>query len=88
MIGQCLSDKLVYHASVASDDKTEHYIGLSENTFKQRQFWNNHSFQNEAAPQTTLSNYIWDLKRNIGGGYKKQLQTLQTMSYREIFNNE
>ena len=64
MIGQCLSDKLVYHASVASDDKTEHYIGLSENTFKQRQFWNNHSFQNEAAPQTTLSNHIWDLKRN------------------------
>ena len=64
--GACLTDELVYQATVVRTDtnKVETYTGLTGGTFKVR--YNRHmsDFRNPAYEKsTTLSKYIWKLKR-------------------------
>ena len=64
---KCLSEYLVYNASVDRLDtnKTKHYYGTCEKNFKEH--YNNHtsSFRNKSKEQSTeLSKYIWVLKDN------------------------
>ena len=62
---KCLTDGVVYKATVTTEQSSKFYIGASETTFKLR--WSNHmsSFRNEnRRSQTALSNYIWTLKEN------------------------
>ena len=49
--GQCLTDKLVYHSAVTttSNGSTEHYTGMTENTFKQRHYRDTHSFRHQTS---------------------------------------
>ena len=58
---------MIYSCNVrtTTSDEGTHYIGLTENTFKER--WNQHknSFKHEGkANSTELSKYVWELKKN------------------------
>ena len=64
--GKCLDNQLIYscHVKTTAADEGIHYIGLTENTFKER--WNQHknSFKHEnKANSTELSKYVWELKK-------------------------
>ena len=64
--GHCLTTKIVYKATVETDDNRDPkiYIGSTETPFKHR--YANHllSFKHEKyGNQTELSKYIWNLKR-------------------------
>ena len=64
--GQCLTEQLVYQATVVRGDtqQVETYTGLTGGRFKTR--FNKHmsDFRNEASEKaTTLSKHIWGLKR-------------------------
>ena len=66
--GQCTQKGVVYHAKVErGDGKTDHYVGLTENTFKQRWSTHNSSFRTRNPKNKCgLSEHIWDLQdRNI-----------------------
>jgi hypothetical protein len=61
---KCLSQAIVYKATVVSDNVSKQYIGLAGGTFKER--YNNHtkSFRLEKyQKETELSKYIWGLKK-------------------------
>ena len=63
--GQCLTRSIVYQATVtrADNNRTESYVGITANDFKQR--FNNHTsnFTNRDQWKTTaLSKYIWSLR--------------------------
>ena len=65
--GECQANNIIYKAEVINTTRSElkEYIGLTENTFKQR--YSNHvqSFKNSKYENSTeLSKYIWHLKRN------------------------
>ena len=63
----CLTPSVVYQATVTRQDnnKTETYIGLTENTFKTRYYGHTSSFRNNKyRNSTTLSQYVWTLKDN------------------------
>ena len=64
MPGKCLTDRLVYKATVCGPDiETETYTGVTKNTFKKRYYGHTSSFRNrEHEFSTTLSAYIWNLK--------------------------
>ena len=55
-------DNVVYKAEVSFNDKVASYIGQSSTPFKTR--YNNHiqSFKHKKYSNTTLSNFIWNLK--------------------------
>ena len=62
--GKCLTESLVYKATVDSSEGERSYIGQAASTFKLR--YNNHtnSFINPAKVKSTaLSSYIWHLTR-------------------------
>ena len=63
--GNCLQTSVIYQASVTRKDnnKTETYIGLTENEFKVR-YRNHHATfrHNKERNSTELSKYIWYLK--------------------------
>ena len=74
--GKCKEKGVVYHATVDSDDnRTEHYIGLTETTFKQRWATHNSSFKTRNPKNKCgLSEYIWDLQdRNISYNIKWEI---------------
>jgi hypothetical protein len=66
MSGFCLTDKIIYQASVVTtqpNPTTHTYIGLTANDFKsrlgnQKKSFNHYRYRNE----TTLSQFIWNLK--------------------------
>ena len=63
--GRCLTDSVVYVASVTETDtgKTETYTGLTGNKFKQRWYKHNSDMKNEKdRNNTTLSAHVWELK--------------------------
>ena len=74
--GKCKQKGVVYHATVESgDNKEEHYIGLTETTFKQRWSTHNSSF-NTRNPKNKcgLSEYIWKLQdQNISYNIKWEI---------------
>lgn len=61
----CLASSLIYKAKVTTnkDQTGKNYIGLTENSFKQRYTQHSLSFRKKAyANSTELSKYIWELK--------------------------
>ena len=63
--GLCLSESIVYKATVVSDNQEKYYYGLTEGQFKIR--YRNHikSFNNfRYYHETELSKFVWDLKQS------------------------
>ena len=63
--GKCLSERsIVYRARVIEENgKTEHYTGLTKNSFKERYYGHMSSFKKRKKQHaTTLSTHIWKLK--------------------------
>ena len=63
--GKCTTDKLVYRASVTSNNTVETYVGLTAGTFKKRYGGHKSDFLHrptEDNTSTTLSSHIWKLK--------------------------
>ena len=64
--GNCLTESLVYRANVTngSDNDRTNYIGLTENTFKDRLYKHRNSFRYENKINCTeLSKHVWDLRK-------------------------
>ena len=62
--GKCLTRNLIYQATVTLEVKSKKsYTGLCSTTFKERLGVHKQSFKDETKNQTSLSKYIWDLKR-------------------------
>ena len=62
MDGNCLSECLIYKASV-STTTNKYYYGTWENTFKERDDNHKCSFRNKSCEKNTeLSNCGWELK--------------------------
>ena len=63
--GRCLTDNLVYQATVKSGTEEQTYIGLASTTFKLRLGNHKKAFNHEQyRTNTSLSSYVWDLKKN------------------------
>ena len=63
MPGKCATDKVVYRATVTTAEKTETYVGMTMNQFKDRWSIHDGDFKDpERRINTELSSYIWDLK--------------------------
>ena len=62
MDGNCLSECLIYKASVSTTTNKYYYV-TCENTFKERLNNHNCSFRNKSrGKNTVLSKYVWELK--------------------------
>ena len=63
--GKCETTGVIYQCEVkrSSDGHTESYVGLTENSFKIRYYKHRKSFNTENYQKTSLSNYIWKLKK-------------------------
>ena len=62
--GKCQTKSLVYRAEVTSREGMKEYLGQASNTFKFRYNGHTDSFRNEHKEKdTTLSKYLWQLKR-------------------------
>ena len=60
---KCQKTNVVYKATVEYEEKTEHYIGMTENSFKTRYTLHKSSLRHSKnRNQTELSNLIWSLK--------------------------
>ena len=63
LLGKCLTDNVIYEATVTADNDIKTYIGSCSTKFKLR--YNDHtsSFRNaQYKNKTELSSYIWQLK--------------------------
>ena len=64
--GRCKEEALVYKATIVTTDKTERYIGSTENSFKSRYYGHAADMrEKEKEGGTTLSTYYWK-KANEG----------------------
>ena len=64
--GKCLTENIVYRADVTTDkvEDSRFYLGLTGQKFKSRLAGHLSSFRHEKySNSTTLSDYIWKLKR-------------------------
>ena len=63
--GKCLERNLVYCGNVTNDsDDESNYLGVTENSIKDRIYKHRNSFKYESkANSTELSKYVWDLKK-------------------------
>ena len=58
--GRCLTENVIYKASVETANDTKFYVGSTGLTFKNRYTKHKHSFRHEKnSNATTLSQYIW-----------------------------
>ena len=63
--GNCLTESVIYKATVKTEDKEYEYIGSTEKSFKNRYYNHTKSFRNEKYQnETKLSRCIWDLKED------------------------
>ena len=84
--GKCLTTSIIYQASVTTNDgkPTEHYIGLTDNTFKTRYTNHKTSFTHANKKNSTeLSKHVWKLKEanidyNIKWSILKQASSYNT----------
>ena len=61
---KCLLDNIVYECSVTQNNqKVNKYTGLCSTNFKARLAVHNQTFRDETVSKTSLSRFIWDLKR-------------------------
>ena len=64
MNGQCLQKDIIYQATITQEDQTKnHYTGLCSTNFKARLAVHKQSFKSENISQTSLSKFIWKLKK-------------------------
>ena len=65
--GKCLTENLIYQATVTQDDQTTNcYIGLASTSFKARYYTHKNSFKDEEVNQTSLSKFVRKLtEKNI-----------------------
>ena len=62
---ECLTEAIVYKATVKTNQNSAVYLGSCETSFKTRFYNHTKSFNNETyKKETKLSTYIWDLKEN------------------------
>ena len=62
--GKCLTDNLVYHATVTEENQiVRNYTGLTSTTFKKRLGVHTQTFNDPTVSQTSLSKHIWELKK-------------------------
>ena len=67
---KCLTTNVVYKATVKYEDKTQHYVGMPENSFKTRYTQHKSSIKHSKhRNQTELSHLIWSLT-DKGTDYK------------------
>ena len=60
---KCLSSEIIYQATVEVENQPPKiYIGQTATDFKHRYSQHNFSFKHEDINQTSLSQYIWELK--------------------------
>ena len=60
---KCLTENIIYQATVnLPNQKKKTYIGQTSTDFKARLGVHRQTFRNPAVTQTSLSNYIWELK--------------------------
>ena len=84
--GKCLTTSIIYQASVTTNDgePAEHYIGLTDNTFKTRYTNHKASFTHVNKKNSTeLSKHVWKLKEanidyNIKWSILKQASSYNT----------
>ena len=63
--GKCLTENLIYKATVKTENQTKFYIGSTGLSFKDRYTKHRYSFKHEKhGNATTLSQHIWKLKNN------------------------
>jgi len=65
--GKCLDKSVIYRCNVKISEQDEgmYYVGLTENTFKERFYQHKNSFKYEnKASATELSKYVWELKKD------------------------
>ena len=63
--GKCLTENVVYKATVSSSSGTKEYLGSTGQTFKKRYYGHKNSFNHRKERLATkLSAHIWDLKDN------------------------
>ena len=64
--GQCQSKGVIYQCMVKeiASGKTESYVGLTENSFKDRLTKHRKSFRDQNYHRNSLSKYVWYLKKN------------------------
>ena len=74
--GQCLAKNVIYQATVTQENGTQNsYTGLSSTEFKKRLAVHKSTFKNENFQQTSLSRFIWNLKRkNVNYEVKWKIQ--------------
>ena len=76
--GNCQQTSIVYLPTFSTDQNTYKYIGLTENSFKQRFTTHNQSFHHEKYSNATeLSKLIWTLTKS-NTNYKVTWQVLQS----------
>ena len=66
LAGKCLERNLVYcgNATTKESDDESNYLGVTQNTIKDRIYKHRNSFKYESkANSTELSKYVWDLKK-------------------------
>jgi len=66
-MGNCLVKNVIYKCNVLSDHQIAEasYIGLTENSFKDRLYKHRNSFKYESkANSTELSKHVWDVKNS------------------------
>ena len=64
--GKCCDKQVIYLCNVKTSPNDEgiNYIGLTENTFKERWNQHKHTFKHESkANSTELSKYVWNTKK-------------------------
>ena len=63
--GRCLTDKVIYRATVTTNSEIQTYVGLTAGEFKTRYRKHTSDFNNpNGKNSTTLSSYIWKQKEN------------------------
>ena len=63
---KCLASEIIYQATIETENQEKQtYIGQTSTDFKHRLATHTFSFNNEEINQTSLSQYIWQLK-NMG----------------------
>ena len=85
--GNCLVKSVIYRANVTTDNPSHEnsYIGLTEQEFKGRERFHEHTFRKEEKQTSTkLSSYIWKLKREY---QKSPKVTYSILEKSQPYNN-
>ena len=60
--GECLTESIIYSATVKSKNSSMNYIGLTGDSFKTRFNGHTATFRDRNSNMSTLSSHVWDLE--------------------------